>query len=103
MVRDTITTNTILIETKLMRRRADELLQRLEINRSTIEQRIGDSGRYDPMKFITGKSAMDNAISTTHMLITHMDKLLQEPADYSNGTGDNGTREIAKLFSVVVR
>ena len=86
-----------------MRRRADELLQRLKINRNTIEQRIGDSGRHDPIKFITGKSAMDNAISTTHMLITHMDKLLQEPADYSNGTGDNGTHKAAKPYPAVVR
>lgn len=103
MVSDTITTNTVLIETKLIRRRADELLQRLEINRSTIEQRIDNSGRHDPMKFITGKSAMDNAISTTHMLITHMDKLLLEPADYSNGTGDNGDYEVAKPYPAVVR
>ncbi len=103
MVSDTITTSTIQIATKLMRRRADEFLQRLKINRNTIEQRIGDSGRHDPMKFITGKSAMDNAISTTHMLITHMDKLLLEPADYSNGTGDNGDYEVAKPFPAVVR
>lgn len=103
MVSDTITTNAVLIETKLMRRRADELLERLKINRSTIEQRIGDSGRHDPMKFITGKSAMDNAISTTHMLITHMDELFQEPADYSNGTSDNGTREVAKPYPTVVK
>ncbi len=55
------------------------------------------------MKFITGKSAMDNAISSTHMLITHMDKLLQEPAVYSNGTGDNGDYEVAKPYPAVVR
>ncbi len=103
MVSDTITTNVVLIETKLMRRRAGNLLQRLKINRNTIERRIGDSGRHDPIKFITGKSAMDNAISTTHMLITHMDKLLQEPADYSNGTGDNGDYEVANPFPAVVR
>ena len=103
MVSDTITTNTVLIETKLMRRRADELLQRLKINRNTIEQRIGDSGQHDPIKFITGKSAMDNAISTTHMLIIRMDKLLQEPADYSNGKGDNGDFEVAKTYPAVVR
>ena len=103
MVSDTITTNAVLIETKLMRRRADELLERLKINRSTIEQRIGDSGRHDPMKFITGKSAMDNAISTTHILITHMDQMLQEPAATSNGTGDNGMHEVAKPNPTVVR
>lgn len=100
---DTITTNALLIETKLMRRRAGELLQRLEINRSTIEQRIGDLGRHDPMKFITGKSAMDNAISTTHILITNVDQMLQEPAATSNGTGDNGTHEASKPYSTVVR
>ena len=103
MVSDTITTNTVMVETKLIRRRASELLQRLKINRNTIEQRIGDSGRHDPLKFITGKSAMDNAISTTHTLITHMDKLLQEPADYSSGKGDNGDYEVAKPYPAVVR
>ncbi len=103
MVSDTISMNTVLIKTKLMKRRADELLHRLKINRNTIEQRISNSGRHDPMKFITGKSAMDNAISTTHMLITHMDKLLLEPADYSNGTGDNGTHKTAKPYPAVVR
>ena len=102
MVSETITKNTVLIETKLMRQRTGELLQRLKINRNTIEQRFCDSGRHDPMKFITGKSAMDNAISSTHMLITHMDKLLQEPADYSNGTGDYGTHKTAKPYPAVV-
>ena len=41
--------------------------------------------------------------SLARCLITHMDMLLQEPAVYSNGTGDNGDYEVAKPFPAVVR
>ena len=37
------------------------------------------------------------------MLLTTTGHRLQKPAGDANGTGDNGTREIAKLFPAVLR
>lgn len=88
MVSDTLKNGSILFETKLLRRQADALLIRLLENRDSIEQRILESGRCDPMKTITGRSAMDNAIDDMRDLISLADHLLGD----SNGVADtNGT------------
>ena len=83
-------------ETKLIRQQASNLLLRLIDSRSTIEQRITDSGRRDPVKSITGRSSIDEAISSTRKLLSHMDTLLLEAEEQINSLE---TPETAREFS----
>ncbi|MHC5114131.1 MAG: hypothetical protein ACYTGP_06855 [Planctomycetota bacterium] len=57
---------------------ADLVLSRLIENRLATEQRCADAGRPDPMKSLTGSSALDRAIATTRDIIHRMDDLLRE-------------------------
>lgn len=86
MVSDTPNHSSFLFEAKLLRRQADALLLRLLDNRDSIEQRILESGRCDPLKSITGRSAMDSVIDDMRDMISHADRLLGD----SNGVGDTG-------------
>ena len=88
MVSDTPKTQSIMAETRLIRRQADVLLARLIENRKLIKQRIHESGWRDPMQTITGRSAMDNAIDATRELISDADEILIEvnATHIANGT-----------------
>jgi hypothetical protein len=76
------------------REEADVLLARLLSDRRLSEQRYAAAGKSDPMKRLTGASALDRAIVSTRQMITHMDDLvrelqanLPEPLDGLNGSG----------------
>jgi hypothetical protein len=66
------------IETVAIRRDADQLLRTLVADRCRCEQKAGELGRADPMKAVTGRSAMDRAIAETQRLIAAMDGVLGE-------------------------
>jgi len=57
---------------------ADLVLIRLIENRTATEQRCADAGRPDPLKSLTGSSALDRAIDATRDIIHRMDDLLHE-------------------------
>ena len=57
---------------------ADSLLVRLIIDRQFSEQRYAAAGKSDPIKNLTGTSAMDRAIESTRVMISHMDDLLED-------------------------
>ncbi len=61
-----------------LRRQADDLLERLRETRAAAEARIEESGRPDPIKAVTGTSALDQAIRTTRSMIKHMDELMHQ-------------------------
>lgn len=65
-------------EAKRLRNEADELLRRLQESRHASERRHAEAGWRDPMKCITGRSALEEAISTTRDMITHMDALISD-------------------------
>ena len=103
MVSNTRKSQSILIETKLMRRQADDLLHRLIDNRVTIEKKVSEAGRKDPMKFITGHSAIDDAIDSTRQLITHMDELLQEAAGHFESESSSSNGHLLSVASVYLK
>jgi hypothetical protein len=59
-----------------LRRQADDLLQRLMADRETSEQRLAVSGKRDPLKTVTGSTAIERAIQDTRGMIAEMDLML---------------------------
>ena len=72
--------NPVLIETKRMRVLAAAVLDRLLVERVEWEMRLAEHGRRDPLKIVTGSSAMDNAVVTTRDIIKRMDAMLALPS-----------------------
>ncbi len=78
-----------------LRQQAGELLERLISDREQSEKRFAEAGKRDPMKFITGRTALENAIASTREMISNMDALLArmngefdgelEPIEAANG------------------
>ena len=65
-------------ETARMRGQASEVLDGLLLERDRAERRLAESGRQDLIKFITGRSSIDNAISATRKMIEDIDGWLAE-------------------------
>lgn len=63
-------------EAAKLRIQAGELLQRLIDGREMSERRAAETGKRDPMKFITGHTALENAIASTRQMIDELDALL---------------------------
>lgn len=59
-----------------LRQQARDLLDRLVADRQSSERRAAENGKRDPMKFITGRTALDNAIASTRQIIASMDGLV---------------------------
>lgn len=62
-------------EAQRLRQQAVELLDRLTADREQSERRHAETGKRDPMKFITGRTALDNAIASVREMIANMDAL----------------------------
>jgi hypothetical protein len=62
----------------IVRQQTSELLNRLVTDRDQIERRIAETGRRDPLKSVTGRTALDNAINSAREMIHRMDLLLAE-------------------------
>jgi hypothetical protein len=67
-----------LAETANTRRYASRVLTALLQERELLEARMAAGGTRDPMKRITGHSAMENAISSTKEMIAAMDRMLAQ-------------------------
>lgn len=70
--------NQTLLQAENLRNQADRLLGDLLTARLGCEERLAESGRRDPMKFVTGRTALDNAILETRAMLSQMDQLLDE-------------------------
>lgn len=57
---------------------ADVLLHHLLHDRCRTEQRLSATGKIDPLRSLTGKSALDRAITSARALIRDMDGLIEE-------------------------
>ncbi|MCP3905483.1 MAG: hypothetical protein GY715_17800 [Planctomycetes bacterium] len=78
---------------------ADHVLSRLIDSRLATERRLRDTGRPDPLKVLTGSSALDRAIATTREIIRRMDDLLGELRDES--PAPENSREPAALADFI--
>jgi hypothetical protein len=65
-------------EATALRQQATELLNRLMVDCEQSKKRIAESGKRDPMKFITGRTALENAIASTREMIDNMDRMLAD-------------------------
>ncbi len=63
------------MESDTVRDQADALLARLIKDRAMCEQRLAEKGQSDPIKVVTGQSAIDKAIAETRAVIRNVDKL----------------------------
>ena len=61
-----------------LRTQADALLQRLLADRESSEQRLALSGQRDPLKIVTGATALERAILSTRDMIAEMYLILAE-------------------------
>lgn len=62
-----------------LRAQAVRLLQRLMADRELSERRSSETGRRDPMKAITGRTAFDTAIAATQDIIRQIDDAQSRP------------------------
>lgn len=62
-------------------RQACALLEALEHERRQFDQRLISANRHDPMRVVTGRTALDEAVEDTRALIRQLDELLCEAAD----------------------
>ncbi len=67
----------ILSETVVARDKAKALLEGLKQAKLATERELADQQRQDLLKRVTGKSAIDNAIESTHRMIETLDRTLQ--------------------------
>ena len=78
-----------------LRNQASDLLNQLLDHREQSEARFAEVGQTDPIKSITGRSAIDNAIETTRHLIRELETHLQDapqPATVVETSHANGQR-----------
>lgn len=54
------------------------VLARLRADRDDLEQRLQEAGRRDPVKLITGRSALDEAIASMVCMIESLDRGQQD-------------------------
>ena len=62
-------------ESFAVRDQADALLAKLIKDRAMCEQRLAEKGQADPIKVVTGRSAIDKAIAETRAVIDNVDKM----------------------------
>ena len=63
-------------EAKRLRQQAGDLLTRLTAECEQSERRQSETGKRDPMKFITGRTSLDSAVASVREMICNMDTLL---------------------------
>jgi hypothetical protein len=68
----------ILRESTVARDTAESLLQRLLGAKAESEKRLGELRQVDPIKKVTGRSAMDNAICSTQRMIETLNRSIAQ-------------------------
>ncbi len=81
-------------ESNGVRDQAAALLRRLIAERTRSERRMAEAGRNDPMKVVTGRSAIENAITATRDVIRDVDDLLIHDVVPHNGTSTQPTEPV---------
>jgi len=60
-----------------IRTNARHLLSRMLSDRAEIEERLKESGRIDPVRVVTGRSALDATIHATQRMLAMLDRIEQ--------------------------
>jgi len=81
MVSDTKITGLSVADATKMRCDAERLLKRLLAERAISEERCIENGKRDPIKQVTGASAMDVAIREARQMIEQLDAVLSDGTD----------------------
>ena len=68
----------ILLESTVARDTAESLLQRLLGAKAESEKRLGELRQVDPLKRVTGRSSMDNAIVSTQRMIETLNRSISQ-------------------------
>lgn len=105
MVSNTEPNRMSLNEATQLRKQAGALLDRLIADRELSERRSAETGKRDPMKFITGRTALDGAIASTREMIGQVDSLLatlqseprNQPSPFKNTPRQVGRPQIKTL------
>lgn len=69
------------------KRKASSLLQSLQEQRALLEARLSDAGRCDPIRAVSGRSAIERAIASTRAMIAAADDLLLRQLLLKNPSG----------------
>ena len=72
-----------IVDTARIRGQASDIFHRLVVERDRSEQRLARAGAADPIKLITGCSALENALAATREL---MRRLARVPPDSCSRT-----------------
>jgi len=67
-----------LAEARQLRSQAAQLLQTLIVDRDGSDQRHLEAGKRDPLRIVTGKSALDQAIASAQDMILAMDSMIAD-------------------------
>jgi len=65
-------------ETSAARARAAGILEQLLAANQVCESQLKKSSRVDPIRLVTGRSSLDNAIAATRTMIESLDRAMQE-------------------------
>lgn len=70
-------------------RQACALLEALELERRQLDQRLVAANKHDPMRVVTGRTSLDEAVEDTRAFIRQLDDMLCEAAETARrqGTG----------------
>lgn len=63
-------------EADRIRIRAISLLELLISERAMLERMLTEAGRRDPLKYVTGRSSLDNAITTTRHIVRAIEEMV---------------------------
>ncbi len=72
---------------------AESLLSTLLADRNASEQRFAEAGKKDPVKMLTGTSAMDNAIQSTREMIDNLDAMIASLRGDDTPSGKSGASQ----------
>ncbi len=81
----------VFTKVRRVRRAADRVLRQLLIDRAMSERRQAELGKSDPLKSVTGHSALDEAIHTTEGIIRHIDDELDRRSSPAANVEDRTT------------
>jgi hypothetical protein len=84
------TNEQVLAEVTVARQRAESVLKGLIEAQSECEKQLTHENRRDAMKLVTGKSSLENAVSTTRRMIESFDRQIQELVRTSGVAGTAG-------------
>jgi hypothetical protein len=77
-------------------RQACALLEALEHERRLLDQRLVSANRDDPMRVVTGRTSLDEAVEDTRNLIRQLDEILCAAAEEARAKGRPAGRDASR-------